>query len=1536
MGNTDSKLNNIYKQHIFKLAFPIEDGIVTEKNRIVRNTIFKENITLDELINWYDNTSFNQPPAINDSLLFKDFYLDFIAPGTRLTFESFNKIINSYELRILINSNPLTKENFINLIRFVTFKIIWTIANTSNINQLNLSLKNLLVSIRILTKILPLYYELLSNDKSYQQQTDFFWSLDTSIVFNIQSDIKLSKPIGELLIDSIINNLFLENFTIQKLNSNSKHSLWENGINTNETTYNPLLPKVDSNRLEFINLLLTLFSKDLYSNQPTNNFISYFNLTHKTNSINLINSMINCISRHCLDYKTEIAQPYKFFTLKQHQQQNLIKLRSDFIISSLQFLNLILFNTSSNNNNDNNTNDLKENFILNFISNLQKEYDMKLLLSSIAKIFKWSIDEAIEKESSPFGSFPTTTTTSKPPSTPTNNNNNNNTNNSNNSIISSATITPSKNNRTNNIYFSSNSNSNSRPTTPRSNSANDCKDNSSTKTVSTNTTVLTLPEIPTILIQMMIFFNNLIDLNTCFKNYVADKYANKFIIFSIYYLNYYNHITSLKSNLFPILINLSLNLSSKNLVKLKLLDCFTTNYYLNKLPNFFRLPNININNLTYRDFAIQHLSHYIINDIKKNSKLRPFLFELIFNLLQANNNKSTTDDALIQLSSIKNNNNNKFKKNLNSLSYNSSVAILHLLTKISNKSFLITYSNDNMMESSQDSNNNLLINNTTNNSDINDNNLNSMNDENTYCKTDKYLLSPGFKLNQLALLLRGILNYIIFNFNNAKNLLFILCRHQKVLAQIRNSMEFIDKLIKENSIKPGSTTASNNNLIGLKDYIDNSTINIGFSNKMTRLNTLIENNRYKFSSVQSNYNKRKLDTLDLTNQELIAQYIKLNNSINIIEKNYSIENEKIQAQSKPQSNNSSGSITRTSGSSLTSTIPTAIKNIDNIKTNTIPSPSVTPTPNPLTKTTTNTSINTDTQSISEMNNINNPIIPSTPNNNRTSTDSIERSAFHDLLNSTNKKFNDVANNNNYIHNSANTNNFNNNSNENHEIVEFSNPNYNPFLKNSNIYFGIRSGNWPIGLNPKKISKKASKLNLIDIWPGSQDLQIIIKIIKIFLHQFPEISTINTTEYLNLIEKFQLFKDKFLKLIDNDLPSYLREGNHNFASYSIKFDYKSKDNLPKIKSNLLQRLMYIICWKNIFDSHTTSYNISNDLLLSTTNEFFNSNKDSTNKKIIGNLKQFSINTPDLSPPPFTFKNDVNPDTIVNPSDSLIIGPKDMIDQDKISNNINVADTVTITTNNTIPPGSLEKWSSSATTSSLSRTSSKESEILNYLSNQNDVVLPPQFQFDIILPIDTPIINTLINNINNDISTINSNDSSTRNKYLLAQKSNPSTSSSNSFFNFSWAGFRKDENSETSSMNASSPMRSSFDDENSDAKRANSANNMFVLDQGLIKSNIWAGTNITLFPIIREEREEFSLLDMTSNLLKKLKFGGGSSTSVNSVESPTATNSPLVSHPAGLTRTPSRPWTPRTRGIDTSKTKDTDSALSTPTYIPRRFL
>lgn len=74
-----------------------------------------------------------------------------------------------------------------------------------------------------------------------------------------------AKPLGEELIDSLIDLLFYTNFTIPRLpNAKGKvtYAIWQSGVGCN--TSMGATKEMESNRCEILRLLLTLTSKSMY------------------------------------------------------------------------------------------------------------------------------------------------------------------------------------------------------------------------------------------------------------------------------------------------------------------------------------------------------------------------------------------------------------------------------------------------------------------------------------------------------------------------------------------------------------------------------------------------------------------------------------------------------------------------------------------------------------------------------------------------------------------------------------------------------------------------------------------------------------------------------------------------------------------------------------------------------------------------------------------------------------------------------------------------------------------------------------------------------------------------------------------------------------------------------------------------------------------------------------------------------------------------------------------------------------------------
>lgn len=746
MGNTDSRLGALYRDHVLKLA-RAEPGVggpaAKAGSKSAAIPLFRSDVDEKELVAAYVN---REPRQQHLDGMFEQFYLDFISAGNGLTMELLNSKISPRELEYIVGAN---RGNFANLLRFVSLKIVF-IANGARerlaTEELEAQLVQLLICVRILTKIMP-WYLAGAGRKKGKRSLDIFWTRDGEQIFGIplagNTDL---PPLGLLLVRSLVKLLFIEGFTIAVRSSPGSltHFLWENGISTQDFTYHHQSPRIDSNRLEIMNALLSLCSSDLYQpndfisekHQTLNKFLFCLaTLTPEYDLICFVASLINLICRFCSNHEDETKVPYQELGYKQNHQQHLPHLRASLVLSSLQMLNLM----SLNNWNRSGTfefflnlklqsaNDIQNplpNICLSYLSTFNREFDLKLILTSFAKTFKLPIELAIEQESNPLSFL-----SKRPPSS---------------SLINS------------NYNSNDSANANNNSNIDAGNEANDS---------------MGLPPVSPLLLQWLVFFTKLIQTNKCFENYVADKFACKIMVFSVYYISFYRDNSEVSPALIPLCSNLALLLSSRKLVLAKTLDKLTPNYYTNKIPNFFKLSNGNINNITYRDFTLIHLCHLAISDVRENNQPRPWLFELIYNLLPIPSNLK--DEELIQLSSKRQ---SKVLRH-GGLSYNASMTLLQLISKMSNKKYLSTFA--------------------TNGG-----------------STRSFIASPGFKLDLLALLLRAIVIYIAVYYNEALNLIFVICRHQRVFLQLKDAIDTISKALQGNGIIEGVGK------VQLQDYLE--------------------------------------------------------------------------------------------------------------------------------------------------------------------------------------------------------------------------------------------------------------------------------------------------------------------------------------------------------------------------------------------------------------------------------------------------------------------------------------------------------------------------------------------------------------------------------------------------------------------------------------------------------------------------------------------------------------------------------------------
>lgn len=147
--------------------------------------------------------------------------------------------------------------------------------------------KEALNCIRVITRILPFLYE-TNHLESWEDR--FFWQrrrrkLDDGpnnkpeVLFDGSNSEGLNekegaeddeafeymKPLGEELIDNLVDLLFYTGFTIPRVERSKKkvtYAIWQNGVGCNAPMQSS--KEMENNRSEVLRLLLTMSSKSLY------------------------------------------------------------------------------------------------------------------------------------------------------------------------------------------------------------------------------------------------------------------------------------------------------------------------------------------------------------------------------------------------------------------------------------------------------------------------------------------------------------------------------------------------------------------------------------------------------------------------------------------------------------------------------------------------------------------------------------------------------------------------------------------------------------------------------------------------------------------------------------------------------------------------------------------------------------------------------------------------------------------------------------------------------------------------------------------------------------------------------------------------------------------------------------------------------------------------------------------------------------------------------------------------------------------------
>ncbi|CEP61658.1 Ecm30p LALA0_S03e07866g [Lachancea lanzarotensis] len=715
MGQSDSKLAQ-YREHVFRLA----DHISTP--------LYSPSVSYQEIIRYYNDPNSWSRKDFPDP--FSAYFNAFVVPSAEA--RDIYSMVSSQELQFMCDSNMT---NFTNFVRFVAFKIhvlSCLLQNCDSAATFKLRESQLLTCTRLLTKVMPIFFEM---DLDQKEEDSVFWNQNSSRV--LQCDGLVSEenarlnvnhvstepqdlvPLGVLIVQACVKLLFIKGFTVPLTRQAPKEFgktsflLWENGINTSETNYTYPNPTLDSKRLEILRLLLTLSSKQLYSQNIPKFLVVLTMSVPEFHSICLTSSLINLACRSCRSNDDNNGLQYLSNSYHSSSKSSqMTSMRKALTMTGLQLLNVSMLCPLDGEHRNKtqeflyglnlySTNYKINNLVLTYLGTLAREFDLKFILVNLATLLKRPMEQAIEIESNPFYLLGTSAGGS-----------------TNGKRASQARANVSK------------SITQARP----------------------------LPHLPRVTLQVVILMWELMKCNKSFENYVADKYANKLILVCVYYIKNFSEGSERHTDFIPLISGFATYLSSKKLVLSKMQCCFNVNYYANKIPDSFKISVGDASRLTFRDFAIMHLSNMACIQVKDNNVLNASLFEIIFNLLSIPG--EIQDEDLVQLSSDK-------SSKTTGLGYNASVALLRLVARMTSKEFLKTFSDESSHDTLESSNEDL---------------------ENSGKKVIKrgYGTSPGFKLDLLALLIQAFNSCVINHFKDSKHLLFVFCRQQNVIKQLKS------------------------------------------------------------------------------------------------------------------------------------------------------------------------------------------------------------------------------------------------------------------------------------------------------------------------------------------------------------------------------------------------------------------------------------------------------------------------------------------------------------------------------------------------------------------------------------------------------------------------------------------------------------------------------------------------------------------------------------------------------------------------------
>lgn len=257
--------------------------------------------------------------------------------------------------------------------------------------------KEALNCVRIITRILPFIYE---SDQLESWEDKFFWQrrrrkldngtknkpevlFDGSNSDRIEQEEKVEeetyeyiKPLGEELIDHLIDLLFYINFTIPRADNAKKkvtYAIWQTGVGCNRAMQ--ASKEMESNRSEILRLLLTMSSKSLYMPAHTVSIKGVKALTYITTCpdkqivLSLLCSQLNTT----LQYNPSWRVPYDHVVYRDPKQLH--------VSYCLQFLLVLLLYPIPEDGRES----APKNFFRHFLGRLHRPQDFDFLVDGMLR-----------------------------------------------------------------------------------------------------------------------------------------------------------------------------------------------------------------------------------------------------------------------------------------------------------------------------------------------------------------------------------------------------------------------------------------------------------------------------------------------------------------------------------------------------------------------------------------------------------------------------------------------------------------------------------------------------------------------------------------------------------------------------------------------------------------------------------------------------------------------------------------------------------------------------------------------------------------------------------------------------------------------------------------------------------------------------------------------------------------------------------------------------------------------------------------------